>query len=307
VTTAFVLSGGGSLGAVQVGMLSALHERGFSPDLLVGTSVGALNAAYVADNGFDGTTVHRLGAIWRRIRRPDVFPLDPLRQTMALAGRRSSLCSRRPLRRLIETNLSMRELEQAHIPMHVVAADVMTGEEVLISSGDAPSAVLASAAIPAVFSPVHREDRALMDGGVANNTAVSHAIDLGADRVVVLPAGFACALGAPPVTPLAAATHALTLLIEQRLILDVAHLAGRADIVVLPPLCPLSVSPVDFRVADELMSRAHTATSAWLDAGKHLLPHAERFLSMHGHRWAAHRSQPVHQPDAPSPDNDKGR
>jgi NTE family protein len=177
------------------------------------------------------------------------------------------------------------------IPLHIVTTDVMSGEEVLLSAGDSASAVLASAAIPAVFPPIERAGRVLMDGGVANNAGVSHAIELGAHRVVVLPAGFSCALLTPPTTPLAAAMHALTLLIEQRLIVEVAHLAARADIIVLPPLCPLSVSPVDFRSGAELMSRAQDATGEWLDAGNHLLPHAERFLSLHGHRWA----QPKHQ------------
>jgi NTE family protein len=287
MTTAFVLSGGGSLGAVQVGMLAALDERGFRPDLLVGTSAGALNAAYVGANGFDSEVINDLAAIWHSLRRSDVFPFDPVRQGLAMAGRRRSLCSRRPLHRLVESNLAITDLEQSRIPLHIVATDVMSGEEVLLSRGDAVSAVLASSAIPAVFAPVEREGRTLIDGGVANNTAVSHAIELGADRVVVLPAGFSCALGAPPSNPLTAATHALTLLIEQRLIVDVAHLAPRADIVVLPPLCPLSVSPIDFRAATQLIGRAHTTTAAWLDEGNHLLPHPERFLSMHGHRWAA--------------------
>ena len=291
MTTAFVLSGGGSLGAVQVGMLAALETRGFRPDLLVGTSVGALNAAYVGANGYDATAIDRLAAIWRKLRRAEVFPIDPLRQTMAAAGRRRSLCSRRPLRRLVESNLSITDLEAARIPLHIVTTDVMSGEEVLLSSGDAVSAVLASAAIPAVFAPVERDGRVLMDGGVANNAGVSHAIALGADQVVVLPAGFSCALLAPPTTPLAAAMHALTLLIEQRLIVEVAHLVDRADIIVLPPLCPLSVSPIDFRSAADLITRAYDTSRAWLDAGNHLLPHAERFLSLHGHRWA----QPTHQ------------
>jgi NTE family protein len=285
VTTAFVLSGGGSLGAVQVGMLTALAEHDFRPDLVVGTSAGALNAAYVAANGFNAGVLADLATIWHGLRRSDVFPFDPLRQGLAMTGRRRSLCSRRPLQRLIESNLAIIELAQTRIPLHIVATDVMGGEEVLLSTGDIVSAVLASAAIPAVFTPVEREDRVLMDGGVANNTAVSHAIDLGADHVVVLPAGFSCALGAPPPNPLAAATHALTLLIEQRLIVDVAHLAAHADIVVLPPLCPLSVSPIDFRFGAALIGRAHDSTVAWLDDGNHLLPHPERFLSMHGHRW----------------------
>ena len=148
MTTAFVLSGGGSLGAVQVGMLAALEARGFRPDLLVGTSVGALNAAYLGANGCDAEAVDGLAAIWRKLRHADVFPIDPLRQTLAAAGRRPSLCSRRPLRRLVEANLPITELEEARIPLHIVATDVMSGVEVLLSSGDAISAVLASAAIP---------------------------------------------------------------------------------------------------------------------------------------------------------------
>ncbi len=286
MTTAFVLSGGGSLGAVQVGMLAALEERGLRPDLLIGTSVGAVNGAFLAANGFDTDTVDQLATLWHRIRRPDVFPIDPLRQVLAFAGRRSSLCSSGPLRQLIDANLQIRDLEAARIPLHVVTTDVMSGEEALLSSGDAVSAVLASAAIPAVFPAVEREGRVLMDGGVANNAAVSQAIALGADRIVVLPAGFACALEEPPSTPLSAAIHALTLLIEQRLIVEVAHLSAQADIIVLPPLCPLSVSAVDFGMTDQLMSRAHTATGEWLDGGHQHLPHPERFLSLHSHPWA---------------------
>src|SRR6476469_9298044 len=190
MTTAFVLSGGGSLGAVQVGMLAALEARGFHPDLLVGTSVGALNAAYLGANGYDAAVIDRLAVIWRTLRRADVFPIDPLRQALAAAGRRPSLCSRRSLRRMVEANLSIANLEAARIPLHIVTTDAMSGEEVLLSSGDLTSAVLASAAIPAVFAPVERGGKVLMDGGVANNAGVSHAIALGADRVVVLPAGF---------------------------------------------------------------------------------------------------------------------
>lgn len=279
--TAFVLSGGGSLGAVQVGMLAALFERDLHPDLLVGTSVGALNAAYLAARGPSRQAVEDLGAIWRTIRRRDVFPLDPVRQVFAFGGRRPSLCSIRPLQQLVENHLGLDRLEDARIPVHVVATDVMSGQEVLLSDGDAISAVLASAAIPAVFPPVHREGRMLVDGGVADNVAVSQAVTLGAERVLVVPAGFACALDAPPTTALAAATHALTLLIEQRLIVEVAALSALVDISVLPPLCPLAVSPTDFTRADELIARAYRASLAWIDSGGLEVSHPERFLSMH--------------------------
>lgn len=281
MTTAFVLSGGGSLGAVQVGMLAALEEHGFEPDLLIGTSAGALNAAYIATHGYDAQTIADLGDIWRGLRRNRVFPLDPTRSLLAVTGRRPSLCSMRPLRRLVEGHLPIRNLEDAHLPVHVIATDALSGEEVVISDGDAASAVLASAAIPGVFRPVHRSGRVLIDGGVANNTAVSQAAQLGADRVVIVPAGFACALSEPPSTPLGAAAHALTLLLEQRLVVEVANLADSIDIVVAPPLCPLTVTAIDFTHADELIDRAHVATGRWLASGSHRLPHPARFLSLH--------------------------
>lgn len=265
-------------------MLAALHERGIRPDFVVGTSAGALNAAYVAAEGFTASAIDELGTIWRNLDRSSVFPLSPLRHVLALAGRRASLCSTEPLRSLVDTHLRIDHLEDAALPVHVIATDVLSGEEVLLSTGDAVSAVLASAAIPAVFRPVVRAGRTLMDGGVADNTAVSQAVALGADRVVIVPTGFACALDHAPTSPLAAATHALTLMLEQRLIVEVAQLADHVEIIVAPPLCPLAVSSVDFAHADELISRAHTATRDWLEAGKHHLPHPERFLSLHHHR-----------------------
>jgi NTE family protein len=283
MTTAFVLSGGGSLGAVQVGMLRALADRGFEPDLMVGASAGALNAAFVAGRGFTPDTLDELAAVWRGLRRQDVFPFAPHRQLLALAGARSSLCGADGLRRLIDTHLTYARLEDAAIPVHVVATDVLSGRDVLISSGDPAPAVLASASIPAVLPPVEIEGRALFDGGVADNTPISKAVALGADRVVVLPAGVACALPSPPRSALATAVHAITLLIEQRLVLDVGAYHDHVELVVLPPLCPLSVSSADFRHAALLIARAEDATGQWLDAGNHRLSHPERFLSLHHH------------------------
>ena len=284
MTTAFVLSGGGSLGAVQVGMLQALAERDVSPDLLVGASAGAINAAFIAGHGFGTTTTQRLGGIWQRLRRHDVFPFTPHQHVLALAGARSSLCTSVGLRRLLDAHLAFERMEDARIPLHVVVTDVLTGEEVLLSSGEAATSVLASASIPAVLPPVEVGGRVVFDGGVADNTPISQAIALGADRVVVLPAGVACALDEPPRSALAIAVHAMTLLIEQRLAADVAAAASeRVDLWVLPPLCPLTVSSLDFRHAGALIDRARRSTHRWLDAGGHHLPHPERFLSLHTH------------------------
>jgi NTE family protein len=288
MTTAFVLSGGGSLGAVQVGMLQALAARGIEPDLLVGTSAGALNAAFVAGHGMTEAALDELAVIWTNLRRADVFPVQLARLMAATVGCSSSLCPNDGLRRLVDRYLAFARLEDARIPVHVVATDLRSGREVLLSEGDAVSAVLASTAVPAVLPPVRLDDRDLIDGGVADNTAVSHALGLGADVVYVLPTGYACALERPPRSILGSALQALTLLIEQRLILEVGYYADRADIRVLPPLCPLTVSSADFRQGALLIDRAQVATARWLDAGRHQLPHAERFLSLHDHPPLTH-------------------
>lgn len=283
MVTAFVLSGGGSLGAVQVGMLQALAARGVEPDLLIGTSAGALNAGYIAGHGTSTAALDDLAGVWAGLRRRDVFPLQPGRLGAAAVGRAPSLCPNGSLRRLIAEHVAFDRLEHAAIPLHVVTTDVRSGEEVVLSAGDPVDAILASAAIPAVFPSVRIDGRDLIDGGVADNAAVSQAVALGADVVYVLPTGYACALDEAPSSPLSSASQALTLLIEQRLILEVAHFAERIDIRVLPPLCPLSVSSTDFRHGALLVARARSATGRWLDEGGPRLAHPERFLSLHRH------------------------
>jgi NTE family protein len=283
MTTAFVLSGGGSLGAVQVGMLQALSEREVHPDLLIGTSVGAINAAYVAGHGTDKRALDELAMIWQGLRRQEVFPVNPLRHLLAVAGARPSLCSNRGVRRLLEMHLTFRDLQDAKIPVHIVTTNLLSGEEVLLSAGNAARAVLASTAIPGVFPAVEHAGLTLVDGGIADNAALSQAVALGADEVYVLPTGFACALERPPATALSAAMQALTLLIEQRLVIDVAAFSGPGSIKVLPPLCPVAVSSTDFTHAGGLIERARRATGQWIDSGGPSLAAPSRFLSLHHH------------------------
>jgi NTE family protein len=211
-TVAFVLSGGASLGAIQVGMLRALYERGIRPDLIVGTSAGALNGAYVASRPQASETAEGLARIWRELRRGQVFPISPLTGVLGFLGARDHLVPDSGLRRLIERHVECRTLEEMPIPLHVVAVDVVTGQELRLSRGPVQNAILASAAVPGVLQPVSWEDRALMDGGVANNTPISHAVELGAERIYVLPTGHACSLDEPPRGALAMALHAISLL-----------------------------------------------------------------------------------------------
>jgi NTE family protein len=253
------------------------------PDLLVGTSAGAINATYVAGHGTTEASLDSLAGAWAQLRRRDVFRVSLSRQLLAVAGSRESMFSSLGLRRLISDHLTYHRLEDASIPVHVVTTDFLSGEEVLLSRGDAVSAVLASTAIPGLLPAVLRAGRVLVDGGLANNTAISQAIALGAERVFVLPTGVACALTSAPANPFASAVQALSFLTQQRLIHDVTAFAGHAELHVLPPLCPLGVSPADFGHARELTERARQATGTWLDDGGDRQCHPERFLSLHHH------------------------
>ncbi len=177
-------------------MLAALRERGIRPDVIVGTSVGALNGAWLA--GHPDAPIDDLAKVWTSLHRSDVFATDPRRGLLALAGRGRSLFDADALRSLIERNVTFARLEDAPTPLHVVAVEVLTGRDVLLSSGPAVDSVLASAALPAIFDPVEIDGVPYMDGGVGNNTPISHAVALGVDKVWVLSAGHACALTEPP-------------------------------------------------------------------------------------------------------------
>lgn len=280
--TAFVFAGGGSLGAVEVGMLRALVHHGIRPDFVVGASVGAINAVYFAKHPTpDG--VDRLERIWRTVRRQDVFPVSTLGAVVRMITRRGHLISQAALRRLLEAHMPGLRLEDTSLPCHVVATDLLAGTEVHLTAGPAVEALLASTAIPGVFQPVRHAGRHLVDGGVMSNTPIATTVELGASRVIVLPTGIACALAAPPRGVVAVALHALTLLIARQLVADVERLRDRAEIVVVPPLCPLDVSSYDFSRGGELIDRAAESTARWLDGGGLRTPSITGPLQPHHH------------------------
>ncbi len=264
MSVAFVLSGGASLGAVQVGMLHALAERNILPDCVYGASAGALNAAWIAGDP-TLSDLDALAEIWRSLRTRDIFPLRPLTGLLGFAGRRSSLVSARGLRSLVSRYVRFDRLEDAPIPLCVIATEVISGKEIALTHGDSVDAIVASAAIPGVFPPVTVDGRMLMDGGVVNNTPISNAIADGGTRIYVLPTSYACTLTRAPRTALAITLQAVSLLVQQRLIEDVKELQGAVDLRVIPPLCPLAVSPADFSHARELIVEAREHAGRWLD------------------------------------------
>jgi NTE family protein len=262
-------------------MLEALADRAIVPDLLVGTSVGALNAAFLAA-GPSPRRIAELADIWRGVRRTDVFPTSVRSLLGAVRGKSSALVDPRPLRRLLERALSYERIEDAPWPLAVVATEVETGREVLLTRGSVVDAVMASASIPAVFPPVRVDGHVLMDGGVVNNTPITAAQDLGASVAYVLPTGYACALPEAPRSALGMALHAVSIGLQQRLIAEVVALQGTMTLRVAPPLCPVSVSPTDFDHASELMAAARSSTRRWLD--RPAAVDQERVLALHAHR-----------------------
>ncbi|MCP3379517.1 patatin-like phospholipase family protein [Bradyrhizobium sp. CCGUVB4N] len=280
--TAYVLAGGGSFGAIQVGMMHALAKHGVVADLVVGSSVGAINGAYYAgDPSLKG--VLGLEAIWRSLKRQDVFPVT-WRTLLGFMWRRDFLIPHDGIRKLIEDHLPYRNVQEAQLPLHIVTTDFVSGESVVLSDGPVVEAILASTAIPGAFTPVHYRNLFLADGAISSNTPVRIAVKMGAKRLIVLPAGHACAVETPPVGAVANALHALTLLTARQLVAELEALSPDIEYVVVPPLCPMVGSPYDFSRTGEHIDRAIEATGEWLARGgleRHgVIPHEAQ---LHGH------------------------
>jgi len=262
--TAFVFAGGGSLGAIQVGMLRTLLSNGVRPDFVVGSSVGAINASYFAGAPSLGG-VAALARIWSGLRRSDIFPLT-ITSALGLLRHPGNLVDPGGLRRPMETNIPFPRLEDAAIPLHIMATN-QQGQAIRLSSGSVIEAIMASTAIPGVFPPVPIGGQDLMDGAIAANTPVSLAAELGAARIVILPTGYACALEEPPRRAVAKALHAITLLIAWQLMHELERIPGYIQVHLVPTLCPLAVSPFDFSRTAELMERAAESAQKWIDEG----------------------------------------
>jgi NTE family protein len=273
--TAFVLSGGASLGALHVGMLRALYERDIAADLLVATGLGALNAAFVASRPQTSATAAELARVWHSIHREDVFPVSVRTLVGGFSGQRNHLVSDLALRRQVRRYIEFEDLAEASVPLHLLAFDVMEGCEELLSEGPALDSIAAAAALPGVFPPVPIGERRLIDGSVVNNTPISHAVALGAERIYILPTQERWhPLGRVPYGALDAAIHGLGLHVDGRLKADIDRYSSDAELIPLPAPNSPPVQPTDFDHAGRLISEAYTASRDLLargDAGcKHL-------------------------------------
>jgi NTE family protein len=182
----FVLSGGGNLGALQVGMIYALVEQGLRPGMIVGTSVGAINGAFLASRP-DLPGIAEIGQLWTSLRRKDVLGVGLSTLVGGFRGRPRHLFDSSSIRRILESFLTFSRLEDAPIPLTVVATALGTGEAVVLNSGDAATALLASSAVPRLLPPVEIGGRLLVDGAAVADVPLRQAIGLGARDLYVLP------------------------------------------------------------------------------------------------------------------------
>lgn len=298
MTTAWILPGGASFGAIQVGVASALLEGGIVPDLIIGTSIGAVNAAIIAS---DPTPrgVERLRHLWLRTTRRDVLALRPSTLVSGLLGRGNHLFANDLLHVWMRNMIPFELIEDAPVPLTVTASDLIRAEPVFLRRGDVVEALLASTAAPGMLPPVRIADRWLVDGWVLANAPIGHAVDLGADEIYVLPCGGTQeyqSIAKPSALRRLARdnrTRARSLAdrglpggganINQELVGALVARTVRAEFLAWTPRVEIYLPPAPdvgrlsvfaFAEAPGLIARAYRLTRAWLPRAKPLTPDA---------------------------------
>ncbi len=266
---AFVLSGGGPLGALQVGAARALSEHGVVPDLLVGTSVGAINAAFLAFNpGPEGPL--EMERLWLSMTEAELFPPGRFRAPWArFLAKGNRVFDNTGLRRMIERRLGNPTFEDARIPLGIVATDLETGAERVFSSGPVVEPILASAAMPSIYPPVEIEGRLYIDGGVANNVPIAPAIALGAKTIYVINSTSHSHQRRPLNRPIDYLLHAFSLARSQRLAVEQAMLADKVRLVMVPtPSLDFYVPFSSMQYTESLIANGYEHTMRFLSGAR---------------------------------------
>jgi len=187
VKTAFVLGGGGVMGAHEVGMLRALAEAGIAPDVIIGTSVGALNGAFVAAD--PAGAAERLRQLWQGDTVQQAFSGNLWGRAVRLASSGTHLHAMEPLSDMLRRMLPAADFDDLQLPFQCVAASIERAQAHWFSSGPLVPAVLASCAVPGLLPPVEIDGEHFFDGGLVHSIPVGRAISLGASIVFVLHVG----------------------------------------------------------------------------------------------------------------------
>ncbi|GAB7043672.1 MULTISPECIES: patatin-like phospholipase family protein [Catenuloplanes] len=267
---AFVLGGGGVLGAVEVGMLRALFRAGFTPDLVVGTSIGAVNGALVAADPTESVT-DRLVRLWASPEAGEVYGDSLARQLRRFAAR-THLHSPTPLRRLLERELGEQTtFEELRVPFRCCAASIERAAEHWFTTGPLVRAVLASASVPGLLPPSEIDGEHYVDGGIVNSIPVDEAVRCGAKLIFVLQVGRIERALVAPRRPWEVAQVAFEIARRHRFAREMASLPDDVAVHVLPTGGgePRDDSPWAYRdmaAAGRRISRAYTASRRYLQA-----------------------------------------
>ena len=264
-----MLGGGGVLGAAEVGMLQALFERGVRPDLVVGTSVGAINGAFVAADPAPGA-VDRLRAVWEELASQKVFAGSVLGRMGTLVRTRTHLHPHEPLRDLLVAHLPVQSFAELRIPFQCVAASIERAAERWFTDGALVEAVLASCAVPGLLPPVELDGEHYLDGGLVHSIPVGRAVALGADTIYVLHVGRIDRPLRPPTRPWEVGTVAFEIARRHRFAADLAALPPGVTVHVLPagdetPSGTANLRYRDFSGVPARIERAHVAAVSYLD------------------------------------------
>ncbi len=270
--TAFVLGGGGLLGSAEVGMLRALLERGVKPDMIVGTSIGAINGAAIAARP-DADGVADLAQLWREVTASGVFAGSLIRRVTTLARTRTSLHSNTGLRRLLERHLPLHSIEDLPVRFECVAASIEAAAEHWFTRGPLVDAVLASAAVPGILPPVVVRGEHFIDGGIVNSIPVSRAVALRAKTIYVCHVGRIDSKLRAPRQPLEVGLVAFEIARRHRFHADMASLPDDVEVHVLPtgdrtPARYDSLASLRYRNFSRVTERidaAYAATARYLD------------------------------------------
>lgn len=268
-STAFVLGGGGVLGAAEVGMLRALLEAGVQPDLVVGTSIGALNGAFLAADPTVAATA-RLAELWGELAGSDgVFSGSVVARAATAVRSGTHLHGRGPLRSLLARHLPVENIEDLAVPFQCVAASIERAAEHWFTEGSLSDAVMASCAVPGLLAPVRVGDEHFLDGGLVNSVPVSRAVELGARTVYVLQVGRVERPLTPPKLPWQVALVAFEVARRHRFAADMATLPGDVTVHVLPTgdVVPEGLRQLryrDVRRTAERVERAYEASVEYL-------------------------------------------
>jgi NTE family protein len=264
VTRAFVFTGGGALGAAQAGMLETLLACNVVPDVVVGTSVGALNAAFIA-RAPDVDGALELQRVWRTASRDVIFPIKPRSLLLGVTGRRDHLVGAGGLQGWIERHLPYRRFEDALVPLHVVATDLRSGDPVLLSEGDLVPALLASTALPGIFPPVVLGGRTLVDGGVTADVPVLEAESVGADEIWVLPCSGPERLQFLPRGALDVLLRSIGIALGHVTQDNLAQVHPGTTVHLLPAPAVEDASILDFRHTDRLIAAGRSLAVGYLE------------------------------------------